>query len=257
MKSNISKQFLNFATESKKKNPDNVQEDNAAEPEPRHANCRRHNAKGKSHAKATARRTARAARATKPQDAMTEDKTFERADFAEGMPDKEFCDCTFRACNFADCALGQTRFDQCRFEACNLAMAKFEGAVRDTAFADCKMTGCDFAGTSRFSGGLRFERSQLDYANFADAKLPGTRFRECRAFEACFDGAGLKGAVFDRCDLERASFAGADLERADFSTAFNFAIDPASCRLKKAVFSEQGLRGLTAHLNIIVKEPGA
>jgi uncharacterized protein YjbI with pentapeptide repeats len=54
--------------------------------------------------------------------------------------------------------------------------------------------------------------------------------------------------------MERASFAGADLERANLSAAFNFAIDPRACRLKKTVFSRYGLEGLVSHLNIVIKD---
>lgn len=32
-----------------------------------------------------------------------------------------------------------------------------------------------------------------------------------------------------------------------------FSIDPNTCRLKKAIFSESELRGLVAHLNIIIR----
>ena len=71
--------------------------------------------------------------------------------------------------------------------------------------------------------------------------------------ETFFDNADIKNSIFEHCNLERASFAGTNLEKVDFSTAFNFSINPAACKLKKTVFSEDNLRGLVDHLNIIIK----
>ena len=64
----------------------------------------------------------------------------------------------------------------------------------------------------------------------------------------------FRGAVFDRCDMERTSFFRTNLEKADLSTSFHFIIDPAENRLKKAVFSEAGLRGLVAQWGIVIRE---
>lgn len=72
-------------------------------------------------------------------------------------------------------------------------------------------------------------------------------------YETYFDDADIKNSIFEPCNLERASFAGTNLEKVDFSTAFNFSINPAVCKLKKAVFSEDNLRGLVDYLNIIIK----
>lgn len=72
--------------------------------------------------------------------------------------------------------------------------------------------------------------------------------------DTSFESAGIPDSTFAGCDMERASFAGADLERADLSAAFNFAIDPRECRLKKTVFSRYGLEGLVSHLNIVIKD---
>lgn len=185
---------------------------------------------------------------------MIENETFEKVDFRERELDDEYCHCVFDACDFSGKTIRNTVFDKCVFRACNFSLTRFREALRDVAFAECKMTGADFAEIGRFSDGLVFEHSHLDYAGFAGASLRKTVFRNCNMREAYMDGADMADSVFDRCDLERASFAGANLERSDFSAAFNFSINPALCRLNKAVFSRYGLSGLVAHLNIEIRE---
>ena len=111
-----------------------------------------------------------------------------------------------------------------------------------------------FSGISKFSGIFHFEKSALNYANFYGIKIRNCSFICCNLYEACFDEADLTSSVFDRCDLSRTSFFKTNLEKVDFSSAFNFSIDPSTNRLKKTVFSEQNLRGLVAHLDIVIKE---
>lgn len=185
---------------------------------------------------------------------MTEQETFEKVNFNEMELDDEYCDCVFVTCDFSGKDIRNTVFDQCEFRACNFTLTKFQEALRDVTFADCKMTGADFTEINRFSGGLVFENSLLDYAGFAEVKLRETVFRGCNMHEGYFDGADLAKSVFDRCDLKRVSFNGANLEKVDFSTSFNWVINPSMCRLNKAVFSRHGLSGLLAHLNIEIKE---
>lgn len=185
---------------------------------------------------------------------MTENETFKKADFNEMELDDEYGDCVFVACDFSGKEIRKTDFDKCEFRACNFTLTRFRGALRDVAFVDCKMTGADFTEINRFSGDLFFENSHLDYAGFVETKLRKTVFRGCNMREGYFDRADMADSVFDRCDLERASFAGANLERTDFSTSFNFVINPAACKLKKAIFSRHGLKGLVAHLNIEIRE---
>jgi len=184
---------------------------------------------------------------------MTEDETFEKVDFHEMELDDEYYDCVFIACDFSKLVIRNTDFEKCEFRACNFTLASFKEAFRDVTFADCKMTGADFTDIDRFSDGLVFENSHLDYASFVEARLRKTVFRGCKMYEGYFNDADMAESVFDRCDLERASFVGANLEKADFSTSFNFSINPAMCKLKKAVFSRHGLEGLLAHLDIDIR----
>ena len=184
---------------------------------------------------------------------MIENRTFEKISFTDTVFEDEYYNCTFISCDFSNVIFRQTDFDRCTFSTCNLSMSKFKNALRNISFIDCKMTGVDFSEINRFSGDLIFENSHLDYGNSVAVKLQETIFRNCKMYETFFDNADIKNSIFEHCNLERASFAGTDLEKVDFSTAFNFSINPAACKLKKTVFSEDNLRGLVDHLNIIIK----
>lgn len=185
---------------------------------------------------------------------MTEHTTFEKINFNEIELDDEYYNCVFVACDLSNKSVLKTEFDKCQFKTCNFTLAKFKESLRDIMFVDCKMTGADFSEINRFSGGLTFENSHLDYANFVTTKLRKTIFRNCKIHEAYFDDADMANSVFEHCDLERTSFVGTHLEKVDFSTSFNFSINPTMCKLKKTIFSEYGLRGLVAHLNIEIKQ---
>ena len=59
--------------------------------------------------------------------------------------------------------------------------------------------------------------------------------------------------LFDNCNLRRAVFVDTKLEKADFYTSYEYIIDPEKNKLKKAVFSSDGLKGLLTKYDIIVK----
>ncbi len=184
---------------------------------------------------------------------MIEDKDFEKINFKEDSFDNEYYNCVFTGCDFSELALYKTVFDACRFEHCNFSLVRFSEVLRDVSFVDCKITGADFSTISRFSADLIFENSHLVYTNFSGIKLRNIIFRNCKLNEASFDDADISSSVFDNCDMDRASFGGTNLEKVDFSTAFNYIINPTQCKLKKTIFSESGLSGLVAHLNIVIK----
>ena len=186
---------------------------------------------------------------------MTEDRTIEKQDFRQGDWDNEYYDCVFEHCDFSDTEIKDVYFENCRFRFCNFSLSKLRCNFRDAKFVECRMSGADFSGVSRLAVSFAFEKSNLSYASFIRTKLREMRFSACNLNEAYFDEADISSSVFDRCEMERTSFYQTNLEKVDFSTSFNFTIDPASNRLKKAVFSVDGLRGLVSHLNIVVKEP--
>lgn len=184
---------------------------------------------------------------------MTENQLFEQIRFDEVMLDTEYNQCTFHACDFSKTNLQRSSFDTCRFESCDFSLTKFGHVLRDVVFTDCRMTGAEFTELNKFSNGLVFEKSMLNYANFVGIKIHKTVFRDCFLHEAYFDDSDLTASCFDLCDLTRASFHRTNLEKVDFSSSFHFTIDPTQCKLKKTIFPESELRGLVAHLNIIIK----
>lgn len=184
---------------------------------------------------------------------MTENQLFEQVRFDEVMFDTEYSQCTFHACDFSKTNLQRSSFDTCRFESCDFSLTKFGHVLRDVVFTDCRMTGAEFTELNKFSNGLVFEKSMLNYANFVGIKIHKTVFRDCLLHEAYFDDSDLTASCFDLCDLTRASFHRTNLEKVDFSLSFHFTIDPTQCKLKKTIFPESELRGLVAHQNIIIK----
>lgn len=184
---------------------------------------------------------------------MTEHQCFENIAFNASEADDEYHNCTFIGCDFSNRTILNTVFEKCTFRTCNLALSKWKNALREVTFTDCKLTGADLTEISKFSGDLTFVNSLLDYCNLTGTKLRRSRFSDCQIYEGYYDEADLSLSVFERCNLERSSFFKANLEKADFSSAFNFSINPDTCRIKKTIFSEYGLRGLVAHLDIEIK----
>ena len=184
---------------------------------------------------------------------MKENLTFENINFQQDELEEEYYHCTFIGCNFSNRQIQRTDFDSCEFRTCDFTLCKFQGTIHDVKFTECRMTGIDFTEMSRFSTSLTFEQTCLDYANFVGSKMRRTIFRHCNLYEAYFDDADMHASVFDDCELTRASFSRCNLEKADFSTSYNFTINPATCRLKQTIFAESELKGLVAHLDIIIK----
>ncbi|MBI3717828.1 MAG: pentapeptide repeat-containing protein [Sphingobacteriales bacterium] len=68
--------------------------------------------------------------------------------------------------------------------------------------------------------------------------------------EVDFAEADAGAVVFDNSNLEGSVFDNTFLEKANFSTAFNYALDPAANKIKKAKFSTPGLYGLLCKYDI-------
>lgn len=185
---------------------------------------------------------------------MTEEKMIEKINFTVNELDDEYYNCIFVSCNFSNLSFEKTMFDNCEFRTCDFTLTKFKETISSSKFIECKMVGADFTKLNKFSNQITFIKSQLDYATFINIKLQNTYFKECKLLETSFDDSDLSKSVFERCDLERTSFVGTNLEKVDFSTAFNYSINPNLCKLKKAIFSSNGLRGLVDYLNIEIKE---
>ncbi|MGQ3087214.1 pentapeptide repeat-containing protein [Flavobacterium sp.] len=62
----------------------------------------------------------------------------------------------------------------------------------------------------------------------------------------------LTGVLFDNCNLHKAVFVDSIANKADFSTSYNFSIDPERNKLRRARFSQDGLKGLLEKYEIVV-----
>ena len=181
-----------------------------------------------------------------------ENQTLENIDFNEIELDEEYYNCVFISCDFSKKMLDRSSFDSCEFRQCDFSLVKFIDTLHEVRFVECKVIGADFTNLNKFSNSLVFEQTLLNYANFVSIKIKNTQFTKCSLQEAYFDSSDISGSVFDDCDLLRASFNQTNLERVDFSSSYNFSINPNVNRLKKTIFPESGLRGLVAHLDIVI-----
>ena len=63
----------------------------------------------------------------------------------------------------------------------------------------------------------------------------------------------LTEALFDNCNLRRAVFIDTNLQKTDFYSSYDFIIDPEKNKMKRAIFSTEGLKGLLAKYDLIIK----
>ncbi len=170
-------------------------------------------------------------------------------DFNKTQIGEEYEDCIFSNCDFSGMVLNNTNFEDCIFDSCNLSLTKIETSLRDVHFKECKMTGTNFTKLKSFSS-LSFEKCNLEYATFMRAKLRNTKFTDTTLIEVDFSETDLTMSLLKNCDLSRALFSNTNLEKADLSTSYNFVIDPNNNKIKKAIFSKEGLIGLVLSFGI-------
>ncbi|AWV88183.1 pentapeptide repeat-containing protein [Bradymonas sediminis] len=190
-----------------------------------------------------------------------EGEVYERQDFSNGQSiggepyfRGEFYTCTFRDCDFNAADLSGVSFSDCTFEGCNLSVAKLDGTrLQDVYFKNCKLVGVDFSICGDFAFSVKFEQSNLHLASFWSKVMKRTQFIDCELIETNFTESDLSRSTFKDCDLSQAIFASTNLERADFRSARNFAIDPASNRVKKAKFSSTELAGLLYQFDLEIE----
>jgi uncharacterized protein YjbI with pentapeptide repeats len=144
-----------------------------------------------------------------------------------------FEDCTFRDCDFTGATLGETAFQDCTFEECKLSGLRWD-EVRALNFA------CSFL------------RSNLSFSVFAGRDLTRCKFKDCKLEEADLERAVCDGLAFDGCQLSGAQWSGASCLKSDFRASQGLTFDPNRVRLKGALFTTEGLRGLVAHHGITV-----
>lgn len=167
---------------------------------------------------------------------------------------KDYERCTFINCDFTQCDFLGVAFTDCVFISCNFNDAKINYvSLRDAVFTDCNFSSVNFSMVDALLFSVEFKDCILDYAKFYTLKIKGTTFSNCSLTAVDFMSTDLTGVIFDNCNLHKAVFVDAIANKADFTTSYNFSIDPERNELKKAKFSQAGLKGLLEKYDIIVK----
>ncbi|WP_417351599.1 pentapeptide repeat-containing protein [Flavobacterium alkalisoli] len=183
-------------------------------------------------------------------DLQVNDKTFG----TDEIMYKDFERCTFTNCDFTECNYLGVAFIDCEFVNCNFTEARINYvSLRDVMFIGCNFTGVNFAMVDSLLFKFEFKDCILDYAKFYTLKMKSTVFTDCRIIAADFMSADLTGAIFDNCDLHKSVFMDTIANKTDFYSSYNFTIDPEKNKLKRAIFSQSGLKGLLTKHEIIVK----
>jgi uncharacterized protein YjbI with pentapeptide repeats len=166
---------------------------------------------------------------------------------------RDFEQVRFLSCPLGEANLGGLRFEDCLFERCDLGNARLGGAaLQNVAFADCRLLGVGFGACQDMLFGVHFDDCLLRYATFGGKKLVGTRFERCQLQEADFTNADLSQAVLAGCDLTGTVFHHTRLVGTDFTTATAFSLDPEANVLTGARFALDGLPGLLDKYGLVV-----
>jgi len=170
------------------------------------------------------------------------------------LTNNEYENCTFNHCDFTDCNFTGAIFVDCTFNHCNFKEAKIgHVGLRQVMFIDSDFTGVNFAMTDQVIYEFHFTNCLLDYAMFYKLKLKGMQFTNCSMVSVDFMESDLTEALFDNCNLRLAVFSDTNLTKADFYSSENFSINPGKNKLKKAIFSNENVRGLLDVFDILIK----
>jgi uncharacterized protein YjbI with pentapeptide repeats len=156
-----------------------------------------------------------------------------------------------RGCDFDDLDLAGVkldgRFDKCTFRRTILR----EAEAASVEFLDCVATEADWS-QANFAGcvatklnalTLRCQGTQLNHANFTEARLDGADFTDAALEEAVFEGAHLEHSCFGRANLHGANFSGGTVEGTDFRGANLADADFTSTKVTGADFGNANIRG--------------
>lgn len=172
----------------------------------------------------------------------------------ESIMYKDFERCTFVGCDFSMVNFTGVAFIDCIFISSNFYEAKINYvAFRGAIFTDCDFNGVNFSMVDPLLFEIEFKDCMLDYAKFYTLKISSTIFTNCSMIAVDFMKTDLTGVTFDNCNLHKAVFIDAIANKADFTTSYNFSIDPERNKLRRAIFSEAGLKGLLDKYDLIVK----
>ena len=160
-----------------------------------------------------------------------------------------FIDCDFSACNFHDLTFIDCNFNNCNFSKAQINHVKF----RNVFFTSCQFKEVNFAMCDQLIFQMHFDNCNLDFAKMYALKLKQCTFYKTSLIAVDFMKADVSGISFKKCDLYRAEFEQANAQKTDFSSSTNFTINPQLTKIKKAIFSLEGAKGLLSHHNIIVE----
>ena len=167
---------------------------------------------------------------------------------------RDFERCTFTNCDFTQADFLGVAFTDCIFISCNFNEAKINYvSLRDASFTNCNFTGVNFTMVDSLLFSVEFKDCTLDYVKFYTLKLKGTLFTNCSLTAVDFMKSDLTDVIFDNCNLHKSVFSDTIANKADFTTSYNFTIDPEKNKLKKAKFSQAGLKGLLEKYDLIIK----
>lgn len=167
---------------------------------------------------------------------------------------KDFENCNFYNCDFRDCTFNTITFIDCNFFDCNFQDTKINYvSLRGVFFNKCNFTNVNFAMTDQVIYEFHFTDCLLDYAKFYALKIKKMKFINCSLIAADFMSSDLTEVLFDNCNLRRAVFIDTIANKADFSTSYDYSFDPEKNKIKKAIFSMEGLKGLLEKYDIVVK----
>lgn len=184
----------------------------------------------------------------------TSSQTLSKIFTADDLLYTDFENCIFDECDFRAAHFTGVAFIDCTFRNCNFESAKINYvALRGAHFANCDFSGVNFAMVDPMLFDISFTNCILDYTKFYTLKLPRTVFTGCSIVASDFMASDLTEAVFDACNLHKTVFIDTIANKTDFFTSFNYEIDPERNKLKKAIFSKEGLRGLLTRHGLVVK----
>ena len=183
------------------------------------------------------------------------EQTFTHLTYTKDILDHtDFEGCVFNHCDFTEATFVGVTFIDCTFNNCNFNNAKINYvAFRTANFNKCKIREVNFAMCDKLIFEIHFRDWILDFSKFYTLKIKGTTFTNCSIIAVDFMATDLTEVLFDRCDLYRSEFDKAIASKADFSTSYNYTIDPEKTKIKKAIFSIDGLKGLLSKHDIIVQ----
>ena len=106
------------------------------------------------------------------------------------------------------------------------------------------MLGLQFENCNQFGLSFEFSGCTLNHSSFYQMSLRKIRFENCQLHEVDFTECDLSEGKFENCDLNRATFDRTNVEKVNFRSSYNYSIDPENNRIKKAIFSKDGITGL-------------